>query len=107
MVGKITLLEVAKLISEYQQNLQKHVNICCCSFNNILIKGKNFARRNLDPIVNFDLMINIDLFWPNNFGIAHISARNLVCGRFMNYEKGRKNLTLLTFGCPSCSLYHL
>jgi len=34
------MTEVAKLISEYQQNLQKHVNICCCSFNKILIKEK-------------------------------------------------------------------
>jgi len=25
----------------------------------------------------------------------------LVCGRFINFRKGRKILTLLTFGCPS------
>jgi len=29
-----------------------------------------------------------------------VSALNLVCGRFINFEKGRKFLTLLTFGCP-------
>ena len=25
---------------------------------------------------------------------------HLVCGRFINFEKGRKSLILLTFGCP-------
>jgi len=28
----------------------------------------------------------------------------LVCGRFISFKEGRKDLTLLTFGCPSCLL---
>jgi len=29
------------------------------------------------------------------------SAWNLVCGRYINFEKGTKVLTLLTFGWPT------
>ena len=29
------------------------------------------------------------------------STWNFVCGRFINFKKGRKCLTLLTFGCPT------
>jgi len=36
-----------------------------------------------------------------------VSAWNLVCGRFINFKKVRKKLTLLTFGCPSdIGLWH-
>ena len=37
-------------------------------------------------------------------------AWNLVCGRFMNFQNGRKFSTLLTFGCPSnhtCGCFRL
>jgi len=54
--NNIIMSEVAKLISEYQLNFQKHVNICCCSFDKISIKKKNCAAR------NFDLMINFNFF---------------------------------------------
>jgi len=30
-----------------------------------------------------------------------LSGLNLICGRFINFKKGRKFLTLLTFGCPT------
>jgi len=46
-------------MSEFQLNLQKHVNIYYCNFNKMSIK-KNSAVRNFDLTINFDLMVNFD-----------------------------------------------
>jgi len=46
---------------EFQQNLQKHVNINCCSFTKISIKRKNCAARNFGKMVNFDFIYLINL----------------------------------------------
>jgi len=35
-----------------------------------------------------------------------VSAGNLVCGRFISFQKGRKILTLQTFGCPNDNVLH-
>ena len=31
------------IITELQQNMQKHINVCCCSFNKISIKRKKLC----------------------------------------------------------------
>jgi len=48
-------LEVAKSInkSELQLNLQKHINLCCCSFNKILVKRKSYTARQCQPTDKF------------------------------------------------------
>jgi len=57
------------IITELQLNLQSHINICCCSFNKILIKReKAVLQENFDSTINFDLMINFDFFCSNNLG---------------------------------------
>jgi len=58
-------------------------------------------QENFDLTINFDLMMNFDLFLPNNVGFSDSMSVKLVCGRFINFRNSRKNLTLLTFGCPS------
>jgi len=47
------------ITSEFQLNLQKHVNNCCCRFNKM---KTNCAARNFDLTTNVDLMINFDFF---------------------------------------------
>jgi len=44
------------IITKLQLNLQKHINICCCSFNKVSMKKKKLLQE------NFDLMINFDFF---------------------------------------------
>jgi len=83
------------IITELQLNLQKHINICCCSSNKVNEKKKSAARK----------------FWPNDkfwlffdlitWDSLMVWVWNLFCGRFMNFQNGRKILTSLTFGCPS------
>ena len=50
------------ITTELQLNLQKHVNICCCSFIKISMKKKTLLQGNFDLTINFDLMINFDFF---------------------------------------------
>jgi len=61
-VGKTTLLRQKSQqahfsITELQLNLQKHVTICCFSFNKISINRKKTVLQE-----NFDLMISFDIF---------------------------------------------
>jgi len=35
-----------------------------------------------------------------------VSALNLVCRRFINFNKGRNNFNVLTFGCPGHQICH-
>jgi len=53
----------AIVIAELQINLQKHINICCCTFNKISVNRKKTALQDkFDLTINFDLMINLDFF---------------------------------------------
>jgi len=61
-------------------------------------REKNCAAREVDPTINFDLMINFDFFDLITWDSLMVWAWNLVCGRFINFRKGRK---FLTFGCPT------
>jgi len=50
-------------ITELQLNLQKYDNVCYCGFNEISIKRKKTVlQEKFDPTMNFDLMINLDVF---------------------------------------------
>jgi len=51
-------------------------------------------------------MINFDFFYLITFEWLMVSAGNLVCGRFISFQKGRKILTLQTFGCPNDNVLH-
>jgi len=75
-----------------QLNLQKHTSMCCCSFNKIPIK-RNTLQENFDFMIN-----NLTFFDLITSGSLMVSAWNLVCGLFLNFQKGRK---ILTFGCPT------
>jgi len=60
VVGKTTLYygrSCSKPIitTELQQNLQKHINICCCGFKKILIKRKNYTAKKFNSMINCDL----------------------------------------------------
>ena len=89
------------IITELQPTLQKHIYICC-SFNKVSMKRKNTLRQeNFDLTIDFDLMINFDFFYLKTWDSLMVWAWHLVCGRFMNFQNGRKILTLLTFGCPT------
>jgi len=91
----------SNIISEFQLKLQKHVNFCCCSFNKIRIKiKKKLCYKNIDLTINFDLMINFVFSDLITLESLMASSWNLVCGRFINFKKGKK-LTLLTFSCPN------
>ena len=46
-------------------------------------------------------MIDWLFFDPITWDSLMVWAWNMVCGRFVNFRNGRKNFTLLTFGCPS------
>ena len=81
-------------VTHLQLTLQKHINSCCCSFNKISIKRNKYAASEIRPNDKFCL------FWANNLGPLMVWAWNLVCGHFINFRKGRKFLTSLTFGCP-------
>jgi len=74
-VGKTGLLHLNRnkpiIITELQLNLQKYINICCCSFKNIDKEKKTALQEKFDSTINFDLMINFDFFWPNNLGFPH------------------------------------
>ena len=88
----------SSIMSEFQLNLQKHVNICCCS----LYKVKtNCATRTFDLTTNFYLMINFDFFDLITLVSLIVWAWNLVYARFMSFEKGRIFLTSVIFGCVS------
>jgi len=50
------------IITELQLNLQKHIDICCCTLNEISIEKKTALQEKFDPTTNFDLMINFDFF---------------------------------------------
>jgi len=54
-----------------------------------------------DQPINFDIMINCDFFDLIVWESLMVWAWNLICGRFINFQKGRKILTWLTFGCPN------
>ena len=85
----------SNIVSEFQLNLQQYVNIFCFSFNKMSIKRKNCAP------TNFDLTINFVFFDLITLESVMVSAWNLSCGRFINFVKDRKILTLLTFACPT------
>ena len=90
------------IITELQLNLQKHINICCCSFSWVSMKWKKTVlQENFDLTKNFDLMINFDFFDLITWDFLMVWAWNLVCWRFVNFHNRKKILTLLTFGCPS------
>ena len=72
--------EIAKKsrnVSKFQLNLQKHVNICCCSFNKIPIEKKSVLQK-------------IDFFWPNSFGAAHGISVKFCLWTFHKLKKHRK-----------------
>ena len=54
-----------------------------------------------DPTINFDLKTNFDFFWPNKLGFLHGMSVKFGLWTFHKLKKGRKILTLLTFGCPN------
>jgi len=72
------------IIRELQLNMQKHINICCFSFNKVSMNKKTLQQE------NFDLMINFDFFDLITWDSLMVWAWNLVCGRFMNFQNGRK-----------------
>jgi len=80
------------IITELQLNLQKHINICCCSFNKAIDEEKKLCCKKIWQNDKFDLIT-----WDSRM----VWAWNSVCGRFINFQNGRKILILLTFGCPT------
>jgi len=67
VVGKTTLLrQKSQQIHYYHRiatKLQKHINICCCSFKKVsLIRKKTVLQEKFDLTINFDLMINFYFF---------------------------------------------
>ena len=46
-------------------------------------------------------LLTMGFFYLRTWDSLRLWAWNLVCGHFISFKKGRKNLTLLTFGCPS------
>jgi len=80
--------------SELQLNLQKHINVCCCSFNKISIKG------NITLQDNYNVTIILTFFDLITFESLMVSVWNLVRGRFINCKNGRKTLNLLIYVCP-------
>ena len=91
------------IITELELNLQRHINVCCCSFNKIsILQRKICAAKIVWPKKNFVIMTNFDLFFDLiTWDSLMVWEWNVVCGSFINFRKGRKILTLMTFGCPS------
>ena len=52
-------------------------------------------------------MINFIFFWPDNLEFPHDMSVKFSLWTFHKLKNGRKNLTLLTFGCPTDNLMHL
>jgi len=68
-------------------------------------REKTVLQDNFDLMKKFDLMINFDFFFDLiTWDSLMVWAWNLICGRFMKFQNGRKILTLLTFGCPNYNL---
>jgi len=89
------------VITEVQLNLQNHIHVCCCSFNKIFVKRIYCAPKQVWPKDKFWLKNKFWLFYLITWNSLMVWVWNLVCGRFMNFKKGRYIVTLLTFGCPS------
>jgi len=68
VVGKTALLRQKSQQTHYYYitatKLAKHINICCCSFNQVSMKKKKtLLQENFDLTINFDLMINFDFYF--------------------------------------------
>ena len=50
-------------------------------------------------------MINFVFFWPNNLGFPHCMGVKRGLRSFINFKKGRKILTLFTFGSPNNNIF--
>jgi len=88
------------IITELQQNLKMLINICCFSFNEISMKRKNCALRQVWPKDEFWPMMNFDIFELITWYSLLVWALNLVFGRFINFEKGRKKFDFIDFSLP-------
>jgi len=81
-VGKTTL---PRQKSQQTLNLQKHINICCCSFNKILIKIKKAVLQESWPNDKFWIFFDL-ITWD----YLMVWALILICGRFINFRKAEK-----------------
>jgi len=87
--NNIITSEVAKkssIMSEFYLNLQKHVNVCCCSFNKISKKRKQTVPQEILTNDKFWPHDKFWRFWPNSFGVAH-GTNTIVKFCFREFQK--------------------
>ena len=51
-------------------------------------------------MMNFDLMINFDFFWPNNLGVPHGMNVKFGLWTFHELQKRQKNFDFIDFWLP-------
>ena len=97
VVGKTTLLrQKSQQAHCYYRIATKHAK----AYQYLLL----WFQYNIDKQMlqgKYDSTINFVFFYLITWDSFMVWAWNLVCGRFLSFRKGRKILTLLTFGCSS------
>jgi len=88
------------ITTELQLNLQKHISICCCSFNKISMKRKTSAARKFWPDDKFWPNDKFWLFWPNNLGFPRGISVKFGLWTFRELSKRQKNFDFIDFWLP-------